>query len=219
MDDPILFWNDISNKANKFDHTAPMKGAAQGGPTRSSRGDRDGSFGDARRLFWRCRWPNALSGQRCAESLWRGHGPQISKRSRHDGGANGARGAVSRAGRDFDTAAKKITSINNTDQAAAEYGRRVALALLGLRASDRADSPPHVQKTPYVYSTGKPHHRADPLNLQPDPLGAFWRQVLPFAIQASHPLAPYPAFNSAKYNADHDEVLAKGGAASQPSTT
>lgn len=37
MEDPILFWNDVTNKANKFDHTAPMKGSSQGGPTRSSR--------------------------------------------------------------------------------------------------------------------------------------------------------------------------------------
>lgn len=91
------------------------------------------------------------------------------------------------------------------------------MALLGLRAGDGADAP--LQKTPYPYSTGKPHHRADPLNAQPDPLGAFWGQVKPFAIQTAHTLASYPALTSAKYKADHKEVQEKGGAASQPSTT
>ncbi len=218
MDDPILFWNDISNKANKFDHTAPMEGA-QGGPARSSRATamvhlamHDAFFGvvGGQTLYLGSAAPNPYGGAT---------GPKFQSAAVTMAAQTVLAALYPKQAGDFDTAAKKITSINNTDQAAAEYGRRVALALLGLRASDRADAPPQVQKTPYVYSTGKPHHRADPLNLQPDPLGAFWGQVLPFAIQASHPLAPYPAFNSAKYNADHDEVLAKGGAASQPSTT
>ncbi len=36
MNDPILFWNDVTNEMNRVDHSPPGSGT-QGGPTRSSR--------------------------------------------------------------------------------------------------------------------------------------------------------------------------------------
>ena len=37
MQDPILFWNEVALEANKEDHTAPAMGESQLGPTLSSR--------------------------------------------------------------------------------------------------------------------------------------------------------------------------------------
>ena len=118
--------------------------------------------------------------------------------------------------RDFiDAKATEIAGFNGTDSASFEFGREVALKLLELRSVDGADRP----SSAYVYSTAKPHHRSDPLNNQPEPLGASWGQVTPFAVQSFHNQAPYPSYGGSVYLDHHDEVRKKGGSASQPSTT
>lgn len=216
MDDPILFWNDLTNNANKFDHSVPPKNQEQGGPTRSSRAT----------AMVHLAMHDAFFGVAGGQALYLGALAPVYA------GGTGARfqsAAVSMAAQtvlaalypaqapEFDAAAKKIAARNETDSAAGEFGRDIGLAILALRANDRADRTN--QNVPYVYSTAKPHHRADPLNGQPEPLGAFWGRVRPFAIQVQHMLAAYPALTSSKYKADHKEALEKGGAADQKSTT
>lgn len=216
MEDPILFWNDLTSKANKFDHTAPMKGAAQGGPTRSSRAT----------AIVHLAMHDAFFGVAGGQALYLG---TLAPAYGGSAGAKFQSAAVSMAAQtmlmalypeqapEFEAAARKIVALNDTDSVAAEFGRRVGLAMLTARSNDGADQAQ--QRAPYAYSTAKPHHRGDPLNSQPEPLGAFWGRVRPFAIQMAHQLAPYPALTTSAYKADHKEVLQKGGAANQKSTT
>jgi Vanadium chloroperoxidase N-terminal domain len=216
MEDPILFWNDLCNEANRFDHTAPMKGASQGGPTRSSRATaivhlamHDAHFG--------------IMGVASPYPLYSGStvapytGPSASK---HISAAVSAAAHVTLSALYpeqapiFADAAHKIAGLNETDAAAHTYGYAIGQAILKMRSLDgSAANPTH------VYNYAKPHHREDPINPSLEPLGASWGSVRPFAVTAFHPQANYPAFKGSAYHTDHDEVLAKGGAASQATTT
>jgi hypothetical protein len=216
MEDPILFWNNLSNEANRFDHTAPMKGTTQGGPTRSSRATaivhlaiHDAHFG--------------VTGPTVAIPLYTGSavaaysGPKTQKE---------ISAAVSAAAHltlaslypeqapKFAAAAIEIAAINGSDSTAHDYGYKIGAEILRLRASDGSNA-----SAAHVYNYSKPHHREDPLNPQLEPLGVNWGSVKPFAITQFHVQNPFPAFKSAAYNADNNEVLVKGGSASQPSTT
>ncbi len=219
MEDPILFWNSVSNEMNRVDHTAPMTGR-QGGPTRSSRATaithlamHDAFFGIAggQALY--------LAGSAPATPA----APVGGFGSKHESSAvSGAAQTVLAAlypnQRDtIDSMAFRIAGLNETDDEAFEFGRQVAFKLLQIRAGDGADAP----SLPHVYSTAKPRHRADPLNAngQVEPLGSSWGHVAPFAVQSFHPMSPYPAFKSNAYDADHEEVRLKGGSASHPATT
>ncbi len=218
MEDPILFWNDVCNEANRFDHTAPMKGAAQGGPTRSSRATaivhlamHDAHFGvDPAAGI------NLYTG-----AAVNAYVPAVAPPLPVQVSA-----AVSAAAHltltslypeqaaTFARKAHEIAEKNETHAAAHDYGYRIAREVLRLRADDGSnDNPQH------VYAYAKPHHREDPLNPLLEPLGASWGRVKPFAITEFHEQMPYHPFGGAQYNADHDEVLAKGGSASQPNTT
>ena len=218
MKDPILFWNHLCNEANRFDHTAPMKGPSQAGPARSSRAT----------AIVHLAMHDAFFGVAGGQTLYLGAGfPAF-------GGGNGNQkksAAVSGAAHTcltflypeqapaFEKAACEIVTENQTDGAAFEYGRRVAEAIIALRRNDGADSPPPPNR--YMYNHAKPHHRADPLNArdQAEPLGAYWGRVKPFAIQSIKLQAAPEAISNAKYKKDHKEVLEKGGAASQKATT
>jgi vanadium chloroperoxidase len=215
MQDPILYWNEVSNDANKFDHTAPMKGTAQGGPTRSSRA----------MALVHLAMHDAHFGVTGGQTLYLGSmapGPYVGPQTpKHVSSAVTAAAQVMLCSLFpeqvpmFEAAAHKIAAENETDMAAHLYGRNVANALLALRTADGADTPrPH-----HVYSLAKPHHRGDPINPELQPLGAFWGEVQPFAIQNQHQLASFPPLTDPKYLADHEEVMKKGGAASQSATT
>lgn len=219
MKDPILFWNHICNEANRFDHTAPMKGPSQPGPARSSRATaivhlamHDAFFGVAKGqpLYLGAAYPlfgssagnnrqksAAVSGaaHTCLTHLYPEQAPK------------------------FELAAGEITAENETHAAAYDYGRGVAEAIIALRRGDGADPSPPPNR--YVYSHAKPRHRADPLNArdQAEPLGAYWGRVKPFAIQSTKLQKTPDAITTTKYKKDHKEVLEKGGAASQKSTT
>jgi Vanadium chloroperoxidase N-terminal domain/PAP2 superfamily len=216
MEDPILFWNHICNEANRFDHTAPMKGKAQGGPTRSSRATaivhlamHDAHFGVV--------GPTLLIPLYTANLVPPYGGPQTQKE---------ISAAVSAAAHltlaklypeqapKFAAAAIEIAALNGADSKAHIYGYKIAAAILKLRDGDGSDANPA-----HVYNYAKPHHREDPINPSMEPLGVSWGKVKLFSVTAFPTQSTYPAFKSAPYNADHNEVLAKGGAASQPSTT
>jgi hypothetical protein len=224
MQDPILYWNHQVNEANKIDHTPePGKMPSQGGPTRSSRATaivhlamHDAFFGVAggQALYLGASAPTAFAGANT----------QITQSAAVAGAALTALttlypGQMAM----FESASNAITDINGTDSAAFEYGRDIAIAIMKLRANDGADA----ANPRAVYSSAKPHHRADPLNAQPEPLGAYWGQVKHFAVQnKTHMLDAPPAYNSANpansdanYKTDHQEVITKGGVANQQGLT
>ncbi len=218
MKDPILFWNHLCNEANRTDHTTPIPGPSQRGPTRSSRAT----------AIVHLAMHDAFFGVAGGQTLYLGAGfPAF-------GGGSGNQkksAAVSGAAHScltflypdqapaFEKAAGEIVAENQTDGEAFEYGRRAAEAIIALRRNDGADSPPPPNR--YMYNHAKPHHRADPLNArnQAEPLGAYWGRVKPFAIQSTKMQAAPDAISGAKYKKDHEEVRKKGGAASQQSTT
>lgn len=215
MADPI--WNDICNEANRFDHTAPMKGSAQGGPTRSSRATAivhlamfDAHFGvtgltsEVPQLYTGGAVP-AYAGPSAAKQV----SAAVSAAAHQTLSALYPE-QISR----FADAALKIAALNETDSAAHRYGIAIGRAILAMRTGDGS-----AIEIAQPYSQAKPHHRADPLNTQLEPLGSAWGNVRPFAVTSFHNQAPYPAFKSAAYNADHKEVMAKGGSASQTTTT
>jgi hypothetical protein len=221
MEDPILFWNDLCNDANRFDHTAPMKGAAQGGPTRSSRATaivhlamHDAHFGVQGAAS-----PFQLYTASAMPPIPPYAGPNTPK---HISAAVSAAAHLTlttlypeQASR-FAGAAHKIAGLNETDSGAHAYGYAIAQAILEMRREDGSSPMPPPE---HVYNYAKPHHREDPINPALEPLGAAWGRVRPFAVTTFHLQDPYPTFKGAAYNADHDEVLAKGGAGSQASTT
>ena len=225
MQDPILYWNDQCNEANKIDHS-PAEGekSAQGGPTRSSRAT----------AIVHLAMHDAFFGVAGGQALYLGAG------TAPFAGANGLiqqSAAVAGAAMTalttlypkqmarLEGAANAITGINGTDGPAFDYGRGIAIAILALRDGDGADKAyPRA-----VYSSAKPHHRADPLNApaQGEPLGAYWGRVKHFAVQnPAHALTPPPTYNRVTpsasdliYRNDHDEVMKKGGAPGQPGLT
>lgn len=216
MEDPILFWNNVCNEANRFDHTAPMKGTAQGGPTRSSRATaivhlamHDAHFG--------------VTGPTVAIPLYTGNAVTSyvgAATPKHVSASVSAAAQLTLASLYPEQAPKfvemalKIAGLNETDEAAHNYGYRIGREVLRLRENDGSAAAPG-----HVYCNAKPHHREDPLNPTLEPLGVSWGRVKPFAISSFHTQNAYPPFKGAAYIADHDEVLAKGGSASQPSTT
>ena len=217
MEDPILFWNNICNDANRVDHTAPMKGMAQGGPPRSARAAamvhiamHDAFFGvtaPATPLYLAGLAPPPYAG---------GNGLKFYSAAVSAAAQTVLATLYPEQAPDFQTAGFKIAEANETDGSAHDYGRNVAVALLNLRAGDGADKAYPKQ----TYAAAKRHHRADPLNAgaQGEPLDAHWGRVKPFAIQATHALAaPLPS-NDPMYLQHSDEVRQKGGAASQPTT-
>ncbi len=118
---------------------------------------------------------------------------------------------------EFEKALGDILDTNKSDGAALDYGYKIGQAMLALRAQDGSEIP----DGPYEYALPRPHHRPDPINAldQISPLGPNWGRVKPFAIQANHGLKPVPGLTSMDYRNDHEEVLKKGGAASQKATT
>lgn len=218
MEDPILFWNHICNEANRLDHTAPMTGRSQAGPTRSSRATAmvhlamfDAHFGVA-----------GLTPD--VPRLYTGMPPFHAA----PGSAVQVSAAVSAAAHQvlvalypaqiafFADAAQQIACLNGTESEGHAYGLRIGQEILRLRLRDGSE--PEAQR-PHPYAQAKPHHRADPLNTQFEPLGSTWGAVKPFAVSTFHPLAAFPPFRGAAYMTDHQEVFVKGGAASQGRTT
>jgi hypothetical protein len=219
MKDPILFWNHLCNEANRFDHTAPMKGSSQGGPARSSRATaivhlamHDAYFGVAGGQALYLSSPPLFTGA-----------PSTNQRKQSSAVTGAAHATLAylypEQSPKFLSGASEIAAENEIDAEAYDYGRAIAQAILAIRNGDNADPPPPPSR--YVYSHAKLKHRADPLNPgeQNEPLGANWGRVKPFAIQSAKTLKrPFP-LTSTKYEDDHKEVLEKGGAASQKTTT
>jgi vanadium chloroperoxidase len=221
MQDPILYWNHQVNESNKIDHTPePGKMPSQGGPTRSSRAT----------AIVHLAMHDAFFGVEGSKPLYLGTGgflganTQVTQSAAVAGAALTALTTLYPAQMAmFESASNTITAMNGTDSAAFEYGRDIAIAILALRSDDGADA----DNPRAVYSSAKPHHRADPFNAQSEPLGAYWGQVKHFAVQnVSHFLASPPEYKPANpassdtaYKDDHQEVIKKGGVRGQPGLT
>ena len=216
MEDPILFWNHLCNEANRFDHTAPMKGTSQGGPTRSSRAT----------AMVHLAMHDAFFGVEGSTPLYLGAGYPAyvgpNDMTAQSSSVTAAAKAVLSSlypeqAPEFEKGASDILDRNGANATALDYGYGVAQAMLALRAADGSEK----KDGPYEYALARPHHRPDPINAltQISPLGPNWGKVKPFAIQLNHGLQSFPALTTPDYRADHEEVLKKGGAASQPSTT
>lgn len=227
--DPILHCSSLYNKANAFDHTAPMKGAAQGGPTRSSRAAamvhlamHDAFFGVAGL------GAGGLGAAAPASLYLGGAAPSYAG----PGGASSESSAIGEAARTvlshlypeqlamFDEGVNALNAANGSAPEAIAYGRIIGNALIALRGNDGAAK----ANPPYSYGFGKPRHRSDPINAGLEPHGAGWGAVQTFAVDAFQALAAPPSYDSAGANhplyIDHlKEVVAKGGAASQKTTT
>lgn len=161
MEDPILFWNNVCNEANKFDHTAPMQGK-QGGPAKSARATalvhiamHDAFFGVTTPVAPIYLGPNAPANYVGGSSL-KFYSAAVSAAA-HTVLATLYPDQTA----DFQMAAGKIAAENETDGQANDYGRKIAVALLDLRKRDGADDFYPRQ----VYATAKRRHRADPLIL------------------------------------------------------
>ena len=217
MEDPILFWNDVCNEANRMDHTAPMKGV-QGGPTRSSRATaivhlamHDAHFGVENPSGYALYTGAAVNPY--VVTATPPLAVQVSASVSAAAHLTLAALYPDQAAM-FAAMAQKIAGLNETNADAHEYGYRIGREILRLRDKDGAEL-----NATHVYGYGKPHHREDPLNPAQEPLGVNWGGVKTFAVSAYHVQADHPNFGTAAYNTDHDEVLAKGGAASQSTTT
>jgi hypothetical protein len=92
-------------------------------------------------------------------------------------------------------------------------GRRVADAILALRADDGSAKPePHVG-VEHVTSNLPGRWRQDPISLIPLALGAYWGQCAPFVLESSSQFRapPFPAMTSPEYAIAYQEVKRLGG--------
>lgn len=228
--DPILHCSNLHNKANAFDHTAPMKGAAQGGPTRSSRSAAMVHLAMHDAFFGVAGLGVGGLGAAAPASLYLGTAAPAAYGG--PGGAASESSAIGEAARIvlthlyreqaamFDEGINALNAVNGSTPEGMAYGRAVGNAILALRGSDGAAQ----SEGGYVYGFAKPYHRSDPINAGQDSLGANWGKVRPFAVDAFLPLAAPPSYapagvNHPLYIDQLKEVAVKGGAASQKATT
>jgi hypothetical protein len=92
-------------------------------------------------------------------------------------------------------------------------GRRAALSILTLRASDGSQHPEPRVGIEFITSNLPGKWRQDPISLIPLALGAQWGSVKPFSIQsgAKFRVPPPPPMGSAAYAAAYDEAKRLGG--------
>jgi hypothetical protein len=92
-------------------------------------------------------------------------------------------------------------------------GRRIAKAVLAMRAEDGAQVPePHVG-TEHPTSDLAGHWRQDPVSKIPLALGGHWGECTPFVLKSTKQFRtpPPPAMDSAEYAAAYNEAKAVGG--------
>ncbi|MDQ2918417.1 MAG: vanadium-dependent haloperoxidase [Verrucomicrobiota bacterium] len=96
---------------------------------------------------------------------------------------------------------------------AQDLGRRIAAAILALRANDGSQTPEPQVGTEYLTSDLAGHWRQDPISLIPIALGAHWGECTPFVLQSSAQYrAPAPpSTSSAAYTTAFNEAKNLGG--------
>ncbi len=228
MQDPILFWNEVALEANRKDHTSAevaKTAEAQRGPTLSSRAlaivhlaMHDAFF--AVNGVATIPGPVPTGGKRLyliSSPAWAGANTVATRSAAVTGAAATTLCTLYSAMRKtFEEKIGEITDKNGTNDAAFEFGRRVALAVLATRKDDDKVTP---KDEDHAASPGPGRHRVDPYDPGQGYLGVGYGQTPSFAVTAFQPQAPPPAISSAAYNVDFGEVAAKGGAPELSSTT
>jgi hypothetical protein len=201
--DPILYWNDVANEANRTTHTTGDSAEARSqGPCGSSRtyaivhlAMHDAYFGINKNVF-----PTYLSGLPVPGA-----------------GANSDAAIAAAAHATLDTLYPSQRPFFNARHAAAglsgagigaghAYGIAVAAAMLGSRSTD-----PGLGDAGYVTSLAPGHHRPDPDN-SPQGFHApyYGAGARCFGSQTRHQLLPPPSLTDAEYLTALRQVRGKG---------
>jgi hypothetical protein len=92
-------------------------------------------------------------------------------------------------------------------------GQTAAAAILALRAADGSALPEPLVNVDFIPNQNPGFWRQDPVFRHPLALGAFWDQVLPFAITSANqfPVPAPPGTTDTAYTIAYDEVKAIGG--------
>ena len=114
-----------------------------------------------------------------------------------------------------DALADELRRISNRRQKSngVDLGRRIAEAILTMRAADGSEFPePHVD-TEHPTSPLPGHWRQDPVSLNPLALGAHWGECRPFVISSGREylVPPPPEMSSRDYTAAYEETKRLGG--------
>ena len=211
----LAWWNEAMLSANAVDHTpslpgAPIVGAEQGGPTRTSR-----AFAIVQIAVY-----DALNAIYKRYPGYSGYLPAFADSSPD--------AAIAQAAHDtlvslYPRQANRLDAWLQADLARLPYGRakfngidigrRAATAILALRASDGLYEGEPVVGQDYFVSNAPGVWRPDPVSRIPVALGAYWRRVNPFVLQSPaqfRPPAP-PALASDAYARAFAEVKQLGG--------
>ena len=221
--DPILYWNEVALEVHRRDFSFALDangkeiGPQHGGPTRTSRA----------LAIVHCAMYDAWNGASSTPNSYLSSKgvtpPAVIPGSSIDAAVAGAATSTLKAlfsnsaayieDRMQNFFAKFMPPLPTPSQMSdgADYGRRIAQAMLDLRKNDGADLPDG-----YVGGNAPGDHRPDPYNPNQGYLGARWGEVKPFCIESTgmEPLAnylpAYPAFGTPGYNTDLLEVRRKG---------
>ena len=92
-------------------------------------------------------------------------------------------------------------------------GRRVAAAILALRANDGSGLPEPSMGAGYVPSDEAGKWRSDPISQFPYAIGAHWGECTPLVLQSSSQfrVPPFPGMTSPEYTEAYNEVKRIGG--------
>ncbi len=214
MQDPILFWNEVAMEANREDHTGSMIGESQAGPTLSSRAIclvhlamHDAYFAvNGVLTIPTPTTPKAL--YLASPPVFTGVNSAVTRSASVSGAAATMLATLYSLQRPFvEAKVAEICAINATDDAAFEFGRRIAKAILALRGDDDKVTP---KDEDHASSPGRFRHRKDPFNPTQPYLGVAYGKLKTFAVSAWQSLAAPPT--GAAYQTDLNEVAKKGGA-------
>ena len=219
MQDPTLFWNAVALDAIKNDHTAPLEGENQRGPTMSSRAAclvhlamHDAFFG--------VNGATTIPGLTAA-GLYLTSPPVFAGANSDETRSAAVSGAAvsvlttlySKQRKFLEEKAAELAGENGTSDDAYAYGRRIAKDILATRKSD-ADLG---KDEDYATSPGRFRHREDPYDAAQMCAGAAYGEANTFAVTAWQLMQGPPT--GAAYLADLNEVIKKGGVPGANATT
>jgi vanadium chloroperoxidase len=220
MNDPILFWNNVSLECNRRDHTGVMAARNQRGPTLSSRALAIAHIAIHDAYFL----TNAGLGLPPPGDPYLpvAQRPPFSHSGSSTAAAHGSAVAAAASvtllnlypalSEFIHDEFARFTEMSGADDAAHRFGKAVGRAVIALRANDGALPDPDAVIPDYTASPAYGRHREDPLNPGQGFLGVNYGFVKPFAVTAFHPCAKYPDVGGVDYNAHCDQVYSKGAA-------
>lgn len=206
MNDPILFWNDISLKAVANDFTGDPPATEQGGPTRTSRALAIVHLAMADAYVKIAGGFTPYLATLPAPPPVASFGAAVSEAARIT-----LQWLYPKQSQLFEDALESFVPTLTDSPAAVvnglEYGKTVALAMINERSNDNSND-----NSPYFASNAPGKHRPDPYHAKQGFLSPNWGKVKTFGIG---PVVPFrapapPPLNSPIYLAHFNEVKAKG---------